>query len=68
MAQHQQYYQIVTQDQIIQTVSLEELQRYYPNLCVESNTGVQYLINNQDDAGTQFQSQQVILFYTFIWV
>lgn len=55
-----QYYQLVGQtDQPIQAVTIEELKQYYPNLtCVETGTGVQYVIN-QDDSTAQFQSQQV---------
>lgn len=59
-----QYYQIVGQgDQPIQAVTIEELRQYYPNItCVEAGTGVQYVIN-QDENNTQFQSQQVTLDY-----
>lgn len=52
-----QYYQILGQESQIQTVTIDELRQYYPNItCVEP--GVQYVINNQDD-GTQYQSRQV---------
>lgn len=55
-----QYYQIIGQDQSIQTVTIEELRQYYPNLtCIESSTGVQYVLNSTDENGAQFQSQQV---------
>lgn len=52
-----QYYQILGQESPIQTVTIDELRQYYPNItCVEP--GVQYLINSPDDV-TQYQSRQV---------
>lgn len=55
-----QYYQLIGQNEPpIQAVTIEELRQYYPNItCVEATNGIQYVIN-QDEATTQFQSQQV---------
>lgn len=56
------YYHLVGQsDQPIQTVTLDELRQFYPNLtCVEATPGVQYVINQDDSTVPQFQSQQVL--------
>lgn len=45
-----QYYQIVPNQ-----MTLEDLQRFYPNLCVDGGT-IQYVINPDDQ---QFGQQQV---------